>query len=255
MSKAAGGRLLDWVAWLDGAGASPFGPLPHVVVIDDPLLGHQAGLDAGPDAAKALRRLADGTLLQVRKIASTAAGGRTVLELEVLIGTGGERLTLPVAVVADTERVPGCTCLRTYYSRHLIGGSRLRPPFLAVAEVGQRGRCEPLDVVAGYQRALAAGDLAGVLGSLAADVTIREPSGGVHAGPTAAAAFYGELLRFGGVGLQHHAVTDDGTTCALEYSLVSFSGLALAPQAGLGVYVRAGQRLVAIRLYDDPAGP
>jgi len=229
-----------YVDWLRGGPApAPLPDLPPVLVIDDPTLGHLAGPDAAFTAAAALTGISGETLQLM-----TVSGGLTLLEGTATIGD----VTVPVAAVVDAERIPGCCCLRTYYSRYLLGGSRLRPPFLAVAPV------EIGDVVERYQKALAAGDLEGLLRCLADDVTVREPSGDVHAGREVR-AFYADLLRHGGVGLQHHTVIDDGSTCALEYSLVSFSGLALVPQAGLGVYVRSGDQLGAIRLYDDPAGP
>ena len=62
----------------------------------------------------------------------------------------------------------------------------------------------------------------------------------------------------GGIGLQHCAVTDDGVRCALEYNCVRWGDHDLPPQAGLGVYERSPDGLLAAaRVYDDidpPAG-
>ena len=63
----------------------------------------------------------------------------------------------------------------------------------------------------------------------------------------------------GGIGLQHCVVTDDGVRCALEYNCVRWGSHDLPPQAGLGVYERGPDGLLAaVRVYDDvepPAGP
>jgi hypothetical protein len=53
-------------------------------------------------------------------------------------------------------------------------------------------------------------------------------------------------------GLEHCAVTDDGRACALEYNAVASGRTAMAPQAGIAVYVRGdGGELAAARIYDD----
>ena len=59
-------------------------------------------------------------------------------------------------------------------------------------------------------------------------------------------------LSLGGVGLQPCAETDDGQRCAVEYTCVRWGGRDLPPQAGLGVYERGADGLLAaVRLYDD----
>jgi hypothetical protein len=73
-------------------------------------------------------------------------------------------------------------------------------------------------------------------------------------------AWPGEVVVYdpGGIGLQPCAVTDDGVRCALEYNCVRWGRHDLPPQAGLGVYERGPDGLLAAaRVYDDidpPAG-
>ena len=60
----------------------------------------------------------------------------------------------------------------------------------------------------------------------------------------------------GGIGLQHCTVTDDGVRCALEYNCVRWGRHDLPPQAGIGVYERGPDGLLAAaRVYDDVEAP
>jgi hypothetical protein len=60
----------------------------------------------------------------------------------------------------------------------------------------------------------------------------------------------------GGVGLQDCAVTDDGVRCALEYNCVRWGSHDLPPQAGIGVFERGPDGLLAAaRVYDDVEAP
>ena len=60
----------------------------------------------------------------------------------------------------------------------------------------------------------------------------------------------------GGVGLEYCAVTDDEVRCALEYNCVRWGRHDLPPQAGLGVYERGPDGLLAAaRVYDDVEPP
>jgi hypothetical protein len=60
----------------------------------------------------------------------------------------------------------------------------------------------------------------------------------------------------GGVGLQPCAVTDDGVRCALEYNCVRWGSHDLQPQAGIGVFERGRDGLLAaVRVYDDVETP
>ena len=61
-----------------------------------------------------------------------------------------------------------------------------------------------------------------------------------------------QILGAGGIGIEHATVTDDGTTCAIEFNAVRFGKRPITPQAGLAVYQRGPSgRLHAARIYDD----
>ena len=60
----------------------------------------------------------------------------------------------------------------------------------------------------------------------------------------------------GGIGLQYCTVTDDGVRCALEYNCVRWGSHDLPPQAGIGVFERGADGLLAAaRVYDDVEAP
>ena len=117
------------------------------------------------------------------------------------------------------------------------------------------------DVVSRYQAALDAGDAEAIVSTFTPDGYFREPIGPhpVYRGTAELRPFF--TRRFsggGGIGLEHCAVTDDGVRCALEYTCVRWGSHELPPQAGLGVYERGRDGLLAaVRVYDDvepPAG-
>jgi hypothetical protein len=140
--------------------------------------------------------------------------------------------------------------LRVYHSFWpLIGAHRVRPPLLP-----RDPAAEVSDIVATYQRALAEGDIAGIVATFESDGYFREPAGGdyFYQGTERLREFMGHLLGGGGITLEHCAITDDGVACALEFNAVHFGPHALTPQAGLAVYERGPSgRLHAARIYDD----
>jgi SnoaL-like domain len=165
---------------------------------------------------------------------------------------------LPVAIA--TERRPDLRIeeLRIYYSSWPRTGRHVNRPPVLQSDPALR---EP-DVVGTYQRALAAGDLEGIVASFEADGYAREPAGGdyLHRGPEGLRSFYEWLFsNGGGIPLEHCAITDDGRACALEYNVVRWGQTELPPEAGIAVYVRGdGGKLAAARIYDDadpPLGP
>ncbi len=176
---------------------------------------------------------------------------------EVVLHLDGEdgRVDLPVAVVAD--RLPDGRVgeVRIYFSGWPLNGRHANRPPLLQPDPELR---EP-DVVAEYQRALAAGDVEAIVSAFEPDGYAREPAGGehIHRGPDGLRAFY-ELLfsNGGGIPLEHCSVTDDGRACALEYNVVRWGKTELPPEAGVAVYVRGESgKLAAARIYDDADPP
>jgi hypothetical protein len=176
-----------------------------------------------------------------------------VVELLAHLTEGDREVVWPLAVVAES---PDDTSVvfRTYCSQWPVDGRRhLRPPVLkpAAASLG--------DVVARHQAALDAGDTEGVVSTFTSDGYLREPIGPhpTHQGADELRSFFATCFDAGGgIGLEHCAVTDDGVRCALEYNCVRWGGYELPPQAGIGVYERGPDGLLAAaRIYDDVEAP
>ncbi|MGH7608229.1 MAG: nuclear transport factor 2 family protein, partial [Gemmatimonadales bacterium] len=114
-------------------------------------------------------------------------------------------------------------------------------------------------VVGDHQRALAAGDLEGILATYHDDAALREPAGGpyVFAGKEALRHIY--TLKFAdgaGIPLQPCTIIDDGITCALEWNASKWGNTTIEPQAGMAVYQRGESgKLTSRRSYDDLAPP
>ena len=174
-----------------------------------------------------------------------------VLRLDIETG----RVELPHALIAAHRGHGQLEELRIYHSTWPLEGRHAhRPPLLQLDP-----ELTESDVVGEYQRALAAGDAVAIAERFEADGYAREPAGGehVHRGADGLRSFYGHLFsNGGGIPLEHCAVTDDGSCCALEYNVVRWGVSELPPQAGMAVYERGpGGRLAAARIYDDVDPP
>jgi hypothetical protein len=228
---------------------------PGEVVVYDPRAGEIRG-------HKQLRRFVShnlswlaGLRADIETVASTSVGGRAVVELLAHLAGDGQELAWPVAVVAQSPD-DRSVVFRTYCSQWPVDGRRhVRPPIL------KPGHAHPGDIVGRYQAALDAGDTEAIVNTFAPDGYFREPIGphATHRGTAELRSLF--IQRFsagGGIGLQHCAVTDDGVRCALEYNCVRWGSHDLPPQAGLAVYERGPDGLLAAaRVYDDvepPAG-
>jgi ketosteroid isomerase-like protein len=226
---------------------------PGEVVVYDPRAGEVRG-------HKQLRRFIRrneswlaGRHARTTIVASTGAGGRAVVEMVAHLDGDGRELAWPVAVVAECPD-EWSVVFRTYCSQWPVDEQRhIRPPILGP------GHAHPGDVVGRYQAALAAGDLEAVVSTFAPDGYFREPIGPheTHRGTAELRSFFG--ARFGaggGISLEPCAVTDDGVRCAVEYNCVRWGGHDLPPQAGIAVYERGQDGLLAaVRSYDDVEAP
>jgi ketosteroid isomerase-like protein len=226
---------------------------PGEVVIYDPRAGEIRG-------HKQLRRFVSQNQswlaehhARIETVASTVVGGRAVVELLAHLAGDGQELAWPVAVVAESPD-DRSVVFRTYCSQWPVDGRRhLRSPVL------KPGSAVPRDVVGRYQAALEAGDAEAIVGTFASDGYFREPIGPhfAHRGAGELRSFFTRCFSAGGgIGLQHCAVTDDGVRCALEYNCVRWGSHDLPPQAGIGVYERGPDGLLAAaRVYDDIEAP
>ncbi len=226
---------------------------PGQVVIYDPRAGEVRG-------HKQLRRFVSQNQswlaeqhARIETVASTVAGRRAVVELLAQLADDRRELAWPVAVVAESPDEESVV-FRTYCSQWPVDGRRhVRPPVL------KPGPARPGNVVGRYQAALEAGDTEAIVSTFAPDGYFHEPIG-----PHYAHRGTGELRSFfttcfsagGGIGLQNCIVTDDGVRCAVEYNCVRWGRHDLPPQAGIGVYERGPDGLLAaVRVYDDVEAP
>jgi len=225
-------------------------------VLDEPRVGYVEGV-------RELRAFASGTADWLRErdavvenVALTRTPTRTVEEVVLnLLADDGARLELPVAIVSDRNPDRTLKVIRVYHSTWpLTGEHRVRPPLLP-AEPNLHAEGTPAE----YQRALAEGDLEGVLATFEPDGYAREPSGAayLHRGTEALRELYAHLFsNGGGIGLEHCTLTDDGVRCAIEYNGVRWGDTELPPQAGVAVYQRGSSGLLsAARIYDDVEPP
>ncbi len=186
-------------------------------------------------------------------VASTCAGGRAVTELLAHVDHDGEQLAWPVAVVAESPDDLSVV-FRTYCTQWPVNGRRhVRPPIL------KPGPAQPGDVAGRYQAAVADGDADAVVSTFTPDGYFSGPFGPRHAhrGSAELHAFFTQCFSAGGgIGLEDCAVTDDGVHCAVEYNCVRWGSRDLTPQAGIGVYERSPDGLLAaVRVYDDVEPP
>jgi hypothetical protein len=224
--------------------------------VNDPRVGHVEG-------ARRLRAFVSGTADWLRErdavvenVALTRTQTRTVEEVVLhLLGDDGGRVELPVAIVADRNPDRTLKTIRVYHSMWpLTGEHAVRPPLLpADPELHAEG------IVGDYQRALAEGDLQGIVSSFDPDGYAREPSGGayLHRGVEGLRTLYEHMFaNGGGIPLEHCTVTDDGVRCAVEYNCVRWGVTDIPPQAGVAVYERGTSGLLsAARIYDDVEPP
>jgi hypothetical protein len=186
-------------------------------------------------------------------VACTVDGGRAVVELLAHLDHNGRELAWPVAVVAESPDNLSVV-FRTYCSQWPVDEMRhLRPAIL------EPGAARPGGVAGRYQDGLAAGDTDAVVSTFAPDGYFRGPFGPDHAhrGTAELRSFFARCFSAGGgIGLQNCAVTDDGVRCAVEYNYVRWGSHDLPPQAGIGVYERGPDGLLAaVRAYDDVESP
>ena len=190
-------------------------------------------------------------------VGSTVVPGRAVVELLAYLTEDGQETAWPLAVVAESPD-DRSVVFRTYCSQFPVDGRRhLRPPIL------KPGDAQPGDVVGRYHAALEAGDAEAIVDVFEPDGYFREPIGphADHRGGPELRSFFASRFKSGnghsaGIALQHCVMTDDGVRCALEYNCVGWGGRDLPPQAGIGVYERGPDGLLAAaRVYDDIEPP
>ena len=225
-------------------------------VLDEPRVGYVGG-------ARKLHAFVEGTADWLRErdavvenVALTLTPTRTVEEVVLrLLADDEARVELPVAIVSDRNPDRTLKAIRVYHSMWpLTGRHTLRTPLLP-ADPGLHAEGTPGD----YQRALAEGDLEGIVATFELDGYAREPSGGayLHRGAEGLRALYAHLFaNGGGIPLEHCTLADDRTRCAIEYNGVRWGTTEIPPQAGVAVYESGSSGLLAAaRIYDDLEPP
>ena len=146
----------------------------------------------------------------------------------------------------------GSFVFRSYFSRLPLDGRwHVRPPLLEPANI------HPGDIVARYEAALDDGDTDAIVNTFASDGYYREPIGYAHRGADELRALFSMCFSAGGgIGLENCSVTDDGVHCAMEYDCVRRGNYELPPQAGMAVFERGPDGLLAAaRVYDEVEAP
>src|SRR5919202_5781559 len=165
-------------------------------VLDDPRLGHVEGAEAFTAfVADQVAWLRERDAV-VENIALTRTPTRTVEEVELhLADDDGRRVAVPVAIVSERNPDRTLKAIRVYHSMWpLTGRHTLRPPLLP-EDPSLHAEGAPGD----YQRALAEGDLEGIVGTFEPDGYAREPSGGayLHRGTEGLRELYAHLFANG----------------------------------------------------------
>lgn len=90
-----------------------------------------------------------------------------------------------------------------------------------------------------------------MLATFGPDAYLRETGEQTHRGGAELRAYVKSVST---VELQPCVVTDDGSVCVLEFNCLRLGGREMSPQAGLAVYERGPDGLLAaVRLYGDLA--
>jgi SnoaL-like domain len=226
---------------------------PGVVVVEDPRAGEVRGhMQLRRFVARSKAWLAERDA-RIETVAATRTRGRSVVELLVHVTCNGRELAWPVAVVAESPD-DSSVVFRTYCSQWPFAGRHhTRPPIIAA------GHAHPRDVVGRYHTALDAGDVDAIVSTFAPDGYYREPFGpeATHRGTTELRSFFTQRFSSGGgIRLDPCAMTDDGVRCAVEHSCIRWGRHDLPPQAGIAIYERNPDGLLAsARAYDDIEAP
>ena len=225
--------------------------------VDDPIFGRTNGM---PALGRYLEEVAGWLAKRAAtfdKVAFTMGSDRDVTEGLLGLTFEGRRVVVPVAIVAERRKEREVE-MRLYYSTKPINGTHaVRSPLLP-----QDDEIPVPPPVSAHLDALAHGDVARIVASFEIGGTVRDPAGESYKrdddGGTLK-GFYDRLFspspKAGapaGIEVLNGGRADDGSTCALEYTIVKVHGKGVPPQAGLAVYERGESGLLrAARVYED----
>jgi hypothetical protein len=221
--------------------------------VDDPIFGRTSGLPALERYVQEVSAWLQKHEGSFDKVAFVTGSDRDVTEGTLGLTFDGRRVQVPVAVVAE-RRPEREVELRLYYSTKPIKGTRaVRSPILP-----QNDEVAVPPPVAAHLDSLAKADVRGIVASFEIGGTVRDAGGQTHTKTAEGGAleeYYKKLFSpsaKGGLEVLKGARADDGSTCALEYTVVRVHGKNVPPQAGLAVYERGESGLLkAVRGYED----
>jgi hypothetical protein len=222
--------------------------------VDDPIFGRTTGMPALQRYLEEVAAWLGKHAATFDRVAFTMGSDRDVTEGTLGLTFDGRRVSVPVAVVAERRKEREVE-VRLYYSTRPINGAHaVRSPLLPQDD--QIAVPPPIDA---HLAALAKGDVQAIVASFEIGATLRNPAGEVftrEADGGSLRAFYERLFGaasgVGGVDLLNGGRADDGSTCALEYTIVKMRGKGVPAQAGLAVYERGDSGLLrAARVYED----
>jgi hypothetical protein len=219
----------------------------------DPLFGHATGMAEVGARLESIATWMAAHEASFDRFSFVTGSDRDVTEGALALTVGGERVLLPVAVVAVKGREREVE-VRTYYATRRVRSGPVPP---RTPLVGDDFLALPPPVAA-HVDAVARGDVPATVAAFEVGGTVRGADGITHAKVDAGGplkAYYERLLAGGGTALRTHGRADDGSTSVLEYSVVRSHGKDVAPQPGLAVYERGDSGLLrTVRIYDDVDG-
>jgi hypothetical protein len=220
--------------------------------VDDPIFGRTTGMPALQRYLEEIAAWLGKHEASFEKVAFTMGSDRDVTEGTLGLTFDGRRVSVPLAVVAERRKEREVE-VRLYYSTQPINGAHaVRSPLLP-----QDDQVAVPPPVAAHLAALAKGDVSTMVETFEPGGTLRDPQGSTYtrqADGGTLQPFYQKLFGAGGGGIEvlKGARADDGSTCALEYTIVKVRGKGVPAQAGLGVYERGESGLLkAARIYED----
>ncbi len=232
--------------------------------VDDPIFGRTNGMPALLRYLEEVAAWLGKHEASFDKVAFIMGSDRDVTEGTLGLTFDGRRVKLPVAVVAERRKEREVE-MRLYYSTRPINGIHaVRSPLLP-----QDDQIAVPPPIAAHLVALGKADVPAIVASFEIGGTLQSPSGEVftrEADGGTLQAFYERLFRTdrggrsaggasegaGGVEVLNGGRADDGSTCALEYTIVKVHGKGVPAQAGLAVYERGESGLLkAARFYED----
>jgi hypothetical protein len=225
--------------------------------VDDPIFGRTNGMPALGRYLEEVAAWLSKRAATFDKVAFTMGSDRDVTEGMLGLTFEGRRVSVPVAIMAERRKEREVE-LRLYYSTKPINGAHaVRSPLLA-----QDDQIPVPPPVTAHLAALAKGDVGAIVASFEIDGTMRDPAGETYKrdeGGGSLKAYYERLFApeggaaaTAGIEVLNGGRADDGSTCALEYTVVKVRGKGVSPQAGLAVYERGESGLLrAARVYED----